>query len=118
MPNPDDYKKQSILTQSIQGTGNVKEISVGYGIKRVVATEPAPSRSGLAGPQPVKKASAPGPQPVKKASAPGPQPVKKAPAPAPAPKPVQTIQEKPPAPAQQDMYYESDDEDDLTGWNS
>lgn len=116
MPNPDDYKKQSILTQSIQGGGNTKEVSAGYGIKRVVATEPAPSRSGISGPQPVKKATAPGPQPVKKATAPGPQPVKKAPAPA--PKPVQTIQEKAPAPAEQDMYYESEDEDDLTGWNS
>ena len=118
MANPDDYKKQSILTQSIQSQ-NAKTVNVGTGIKRVIATEPAPSRSHIQGgaqPQPVKKANAPGPQPVKKANAPGPQPVKKADPPA--PKPVQTIQEKPPAPAQQDMYYESDDEDDLTGWNS
>jgi hypothetical protein len=54
---------------------------------------------------------------VKKANAPGPQPVKKPEA----AKPIQeVIVEKPtPAPAgKEDIYYDSDDEDDLTGWNS
>jgi hypothetical protein len=113
VPNPNDYKQQSILTKSIQSK-DANTISVGPGIKRVVATQPAPSTSG---PQPVKKANAPGPQPVKKANAPGPQPVKKSEA----AKPKQeVIVEKPtPVPVgKEDIYFESDDEDDLTGWNS
>jgi hypothetical protein len=111
VPNPADYNQQNILTKSIQSKG-ANTVSVGPGIKRVVATQPAPSTSG-----PQKKANAPGPQPVKKANAPGPQPVKKPEA----AKPIQeVIVEKPtPAPAgKEDIYYDSDDEDDLTGWNS
>jgi hypothetical protein len=114
VPNPNDYKQQSILTKSIQSK-DANTVSVGPGIKRIVATQPAPSTSGG---QPVKKANAPGPQPVKKANAPGPLPVKKPEVSKPAPK--QVIEENPtPAPVgKEDIYFESDDEDDLTGWNS